>query len=131
MNWLLDRRDRSVASSAQRVVQDMHKDLEYHKTRVGELERTVVQLQEIATKSLQEELFRLEMRGKEILLELEETDPRQQLRTGQDRRFPARPWQGRPPTLLAIRRAPQQGPPNGQRLSGCPALLGLSARGNP
>ena len=74
MNWLLDRRDRSVASSAQRVVQDMHKDLEYHKTRVGELERTVVQLQEIATKSLQEELFRLEMRRKEILLELEETD---------------------------------------------------------
>ena len=74
MNWLLDRRDRSVASSAQRVVQDMHKDLEYHKTRVGELERTVVQLQEIATKSLQEEIFRLEMRRKEILLELEETD---------------------------------------------------------
>ena len=74
MNWLIDRRDKSVGSSASRVVEDMHKDLEYHKSRCGELENIVVQLQEIATKSLEDELFRLEMRRKEILLELEETD---------------------------------------------------------
>ena len=74
MDWLIDRRGKSVASSAQRVVQDMHKDLESHKTRVAELEQTVIQLQAVATQSLENELFRLEMKRKELLLELEETD---------------------------------------------------------
>lgn len=74
MDWLIDRRGKSVASSAQRVVKDLHKDLDDQRSRVRELERALVQLQEVATMSLKDELFRLEMRRKELLLELEETD---------------------------------------------------------
>ena len=74
MDWFIDRRGKSVASSAKRVVEDLHKDLDTQRTRVKELERACVQLQEVATKSLKEELFRLEMKRKELLLELEETD---------------------------------------------------------
>lgn len=74
MDWLIDRRGKSVAATSQKVVKDLHKDLDSQRSRVKELERTCVQLQEVATKSLKDELFRLEMKRKELLLELEETD---------------------------------------------------------
>lgn len=73
MDFLLPNR-KSIAASAQRVVADMHRDLEEHKTRVAELEDIVERLQVVATESLQNELFRLEMRRKELLLDLERTD---------------------------------------------------------
>lgn len=73
MDFLLPNR-KSIAASAQRVVADMHRDLEKHKTKVVELEDMVERLQLVATESLENELFRLEMRRKELLLELERTD---------------------------------------------------------
>lgn len=74
MEWLIDKRSKSVASSAQRVVADMHRDLDLQKKKVADLEELVSNLTELCTDSLESEIFRLELRRKELLLELERTD---------------------------------------------------------
>ena len=74
MEWLIDKRSKSVASSAQRVVADMHRDLDLQKKKVTDLESLVGNLTALCTESLESEIFRLEMRRKELRLELERTD---------------------------------------------------------
>jgi hypothetical protein len=74
MNWLIDRRQKSIAVSAQRVTQTLHQDLEAQKKANADLEAMVTQLQRVATRSLEDEILRLELRRKELLLQLEETD---------------------------------------------------------
>ena len=74
MDWLFDSRSKSVASSAKRVVADLHGELEAKTKRIVELERVVKQLQILSTGSLENELFRLELRRKELLSELDSVD---------------------------------------------------------
>ena len=74
MEWLIDNRSKSVASSAQRVVADMHRDLDLQKKKVTDLESLVSNLTALCTESLENEIFRLELRRKELHLELERTD---------------------------------------------------------
>ena len=70
----LDPKRKSIAAQSQRVVSALHADVEKYKTRNKQLEHIVDKLQIVATESLENELFRLEMRKKELLLELERTD---------------------------------------------------------
>jgi len=74
MEWLLDKRAKSVATSAQRVVADMHRDLDLQRKKVVELEQLVGSLTDLCTESLENEIFRLELKRKELLLELQTTD---------------------------------------------------------
>ncbi len=74
MQWLLDKRAKSVAVSAQRVVADMHRDLDLQRKKVSELEALVAGLTDLCTESLENEIFRLELKRKELLLELQSTD---------------------------------------------------------
>ena len=74
MDWLFDSRSKSVASSAKRIVADLHGELEAKTMRIAELERAVKQLQVLSTGSLENELFRLELRRKELLSELDSVD---------------------------------------------------------
>jgi hypothetical protein len=82
MNWLIDRRQKSIAVSAQRVTQTLHQDLQAQKAKNADLEGIVAKLQSLATRGLQDEILRLELRRKELLLQLEETDD-----ALQDRKF--------------------------------------------
>jgi hypothetical protein len=70
----LDKRAKSVATSAQRVVADMHRDLDLQRKKVTELESLVGRLTDLCTESLENEIFRLELKRKELLLELQTTD---------------------------------------------------------
>lgn len=74
MDWLFDKRGKSVANSAKRVVADMHEELEKKRLKINELESLVAHLQMVATGSLENELFRLELKRKELIGELESTD---------------------------------------------------------
>lgn len=71
MDWLFERRNKSLASSAQRVVADMHKHLERAKQRNRELESMIMKFQHLCTESLESELIRLETHKKELEFDLE------------------------------------------------------------
>ena len=49
MEWLFDRRGKSVAQSAQRVVADMHRHLEKQNKKVKELESVITQFNKLFT----------------------------------------------------------------------------------
>ena len=74
MEWLLDKRAKSVGTTAQRVVADMHRDLDLQRKKVTELEALTSHLSTLCTSSLENEIFRLELRRKELLLDLQNTD---------------------------------------------------------
>ena len=74
MEWFLERRNKSVARNAQLAVKNMHSILEKQNLRVRELEGCVVGLQHLATDSLELEIHRLELRRKDLLLELDTTE---------------------------------------------------------
>ena len=70
MEWLFDRRGKSVAQSAQRVVADMHRHLEKQNKKVKELESVITQFNKLFTDSLENDLSRLEKRKKELSEEM-------------------------------------------------------------
>mmetsp|Transcript_32262 Transcript_32262/g.30752 ORF Transcript_32262/g.30752 Transcript_32262/m.30752 type:complete len:323 (+) Transcript_32262:152-1120(+) len=70
MEWLFDRRGKSVAQSAQRVVADMHRHLEKQNKKVSELESVITQFNKLFTDSLENDLSRLELRRKELAAEM-------------------------------------------------------------
>ena len=70
MEWLFDRRGKSVAQSAQRVVADMHRHLEKQNKKVKELESVITQFNKLFTESLENDLSRLEKRKKELSEEM-------------------------------------------------------------
>jgi ABC-type phosphate transport system auxiliary subunit len=74
MEWLFDRRSKSVGQSAARIVADMHRHLDKQSKKVKELEDTISKFQSLCTESLEDELIRLERRKKELLNELDETE---------------------------------------------------------
>ena len=74
MEWFFDKRGKSVAQSAQRVVADMHKHLEKQNKKVRELESVITQFNKLFTDSLESDLSRLEVRKKELFKEIEAID---------------------------------------------------------
>ena len=70
MEWLFDRRGKSVAQSAQRVVADMHRHLEKQNKKVKELESVITQFNKLFTDSLENDLGRLEKRKRELADEM-------------------------------------------------------------
>jgi chromosome segregation ATPase len=74
MEWMFDRRGKSVAQSAQRVVADMHRHLEQQSKKVQELESIIAEFNKLFTDSLEDDLLRLEERKKELQEELESVD---------------------------------------------------------
>lgn len=70
MEWLFDRRGKSVAQSAQRVVADMHRHLEKQNKKVKELESVITQFNKLFTDSLENDVSRLESRKKELAAEM-------------------------------------------------------------
>jgi len=74
MDWLFDRRGKSLAHSAQRVVADMHRHLDNEKKRNKELEAMIMKFQHLCTDSLESELQRLESKKKELLQEIDQID---------------------------------------------------------
>ena len=70
MEWLFDRRGKSVAQSAQRVVADMHRHLEKQNKKVKELESVITQFNKLFTDSLENDLSRLESRKSELAAEM-------------------------------------------------------------
>lgn len=70
MEWLFDRRGKSVAQSAQRVVADMHRHIEKQNKKVKELESVITQFNKLFTDSLENDLSRLESRKGELTAEL-------------------------------------------------------------
>ena len=74
MDWLWEGRSKSVANSAKQIVAQLHRDVESKNKRITDLERLVVHLQQVSTGSLENELFRLELRRKELAAELEGVD---------------------------------------------------------
>ena len=63
-----------MAHSAKKIVAQLHSDIETKNKRISDLERLVGQLQQVSTGSLENELFRLELRRKELAAELEGVD---------------------------------------------------------
>lgn len=74
MEWFLDRRDKSLAASAQRVVADMHRHIEEQNEKMRQLQGTMSKFESICTESLEKELERLAERKSQLIKELEETD---------------------------------------------------------
>ena len=74
MEWLFDRRGKSVAQSAQRVVADMHRHLEKQNKKVKELESVITQFNKLFTDSLENDLGRLESRKRELAAEMVAVD---------------------------------------------------------
>lgn len=74
MDWLFERREKSLAHSAQRVVADMHKHLEEEKKKSKNLEKLVLRFQSLCTDSLENELLRLETRRSDLMSELESVE---------------------------------------------------------
>ena len=74
MEWLIDRRGKSVAQSAQRVVADMHRHLEKQNKKVKELESVITQFNKLFTDSLENDLSRLELRKRELTAEMVTVD---------------------------------------------------------
>ena len=74
MEWFFDKRGKSVAQSAQRVVADMHKHLEKQNKKVRELESVITQFNKLFTDSLEQDLSRLELRKKELAKEIDAID---------------------------------------------------------
>ena len=74
MDWFFDRKGKSIANSAQRVVKDMHKELELQTNKIKELEKTIFKFKNMCTASLERDITRLENRKQELILELEQTD---------------------------------------------------------
>lgn len=70
MEWLFDRRGKSVAQSAQRVVADMHRHIEKQNKKVKELESVITQFNRLFTDSLENDLSRLESRKGELAAEM-------------------------------------------------------------
>jgi uncharacterized coiled-coil protein SlyX len=70
MDWLFEKREKSLASSAQRIVADMHRHLDREKARNKELESMLIKFQHLCTNSLESEIQRLELRRSEIQQEL-------------------------------------------------------------
>jgi hypothetical protein len=70
MEWLFDRRGKSVAQSAQRVVADMHRHIEKQNKKVKELESVITQFNKLFTDSLENDLSRLESRKGELAAEM-------------------------------------------------------------
>ena len=74
MEWMFDRKGKSVANSAQRVVADMHCVIEHQNKKISDLERTNAKLQLLCVGSIENELIELEKKKKELVRELEKTD---------------------------------------------------------
>jgi hypothetical protein len=73
MEWLFQRKN-SIADAAQRVVSDMHYELDKQNRKVKDLERTIFKFKNMCTESLERDITRLENRKKELISELESTD---------------------------------------------------------
>jgi hypothetical protein len=74
MSWLLDPGGKSVAHRAQKVVSDMHTQMEKQNRHIQDLEQIVVALQGMCTGPMELEIMRLEKRKEELQRELEATD---------------------------------------------------------
>jgi predicted RNase H-like nuclease (RuvC/YqgF family) len=74
MEWFFDRKGKSIAHSAQRVVADMHIELDKQNKKIKELERTIFKFKNMCTESLERDISRLEARKKELISELAATD---------------------------------------------------------
>jgi chromosome segregation ATPase len=74
MEWFFDSKGKSVASSAQKVVSDMHRHIEKQNEKIRELEQAIFKCQHICTDSLEKDIIRLEQRKRDLIAELEATD---------------------------------------------------------
>ena len=74
MSWLLDPGGKSVAHRAQKVVNDMHLQLERQNRHIQDLEQIVATLQKMCTDPIEIEIKRLEHRKIELQRELEHTE---------------------------------------------------------
>ena len=75
MDWLLgEKREKSLASNAKKIVADMHTHLEKEKRRNRELQEMVVKFQILCTESIESDIQRLELRKVDLKHELEQVD---------------------------------------------------------
>jgi flagellar biosynthesis/type III secretory pathway chaperone len=74
MDWFFDRRNKSIATSAQKVVSDLHTELDKQATTIKELERVIFKFKNMCTDSIERDINRLEGRKRELISELESTD---------------------------------------------------------
>ena len=74
MDWLFETKGKSVTESAQKVVADMHKELDKQNKKITELEKTIFKFKNMCTESLERDIARLEQRKKDLIAELEATD---------------------------------------------------------
>ena len=74
MDWLLGKREKSVARNAQLAVKNMHSLMEKQSSKIRELEGLVIGLQHLSTESLENEINRLENKKIELTQELEKVD---------------------------------------------------------
>lgn len=74
MSWLLDPGGKSVANRAQKVVADMHSQIEKQNRHIQDLEQIVLSLECMCTGPIELEIMRLEKRKEQLQNELEATD---------------------------------------------------------
>ncbi len=74
MEWFYKQRNKSVADNAKVVVKNMHQQLETVNKKCEGLEKLIVELKLLTTDSLEHEINRLEMRKRELMLELDTID---------------------------------------------------------
>lgn len=74
MDWLFEKRNKSVASNAQRVVADMHRHLELQTRKAREMEDIMLRFRELNVASLEKEVVRLQRKRRELGEELADTD---------------------------------------------------------
>lgn len=74
MDWLLGKREKSVARNAQLAVKNMHMYMDKQGTKIRELEGLVIGMQQLCTESLESEIHRLETKKLDLIKELEATN---------------------------------------------------------
>jgi hypothetical protein len=74
MDWLLGKREKSVARNAQLAVKNMHMYMDKQGAKIRELEGLVVGMQQLCTESLESEIHRLETKKLDLVRELEATN---------------------------------------------------------
>lgn len=74
MEWFFEKRNKSVATNAQRIVADMHRHLDQQTKKAKEFEEIMLKFKELNIVSLEKEIQRLQKRKKDLAQELAEVD---------------------------------------------------------
>jgi hypothetical protein len=74
MDWFFEKRGKSVASNAQRIVADMHRHLDTQTKKAAEIEAILTKFKELNVHSLEKEITRLHKRKADLVSELDEVD---------------------------------------------------------